>query len=185
LGLTPPETQPARCRCNQRLARPGRRRHVDESGEPAGPEERQRPAQRTAGGRLSPPVRGTTSDARIMARLACRYGDMTQSRLTCPVIHSGERATCGTARLGREPTTYRLICAHDSDAAYSHLTRRTTVRCASPTAVAWATGIAGPGARFPIGRGAVTYLVPACGPRSPVLKVVNRSTASDLGRLLI
>jgi hypothetical protein len=51
---------------------------------------------------------------------------MTQSRLTCPVVRSGERATCRTARLGREPTTYRLICAHDSDAAYSHLTRRTT-----------------------------------------------------------
>jgi hypothetical protein len=62
-----------------------------------------------------------------MARLACRYGDMTQSRLTCPVIRSGERATCGTARLGREPTTYRLICAHDSDAAYSHLTRITVL----------------------------------------------------------
>jgi hypothetical protein len=76
---------------------------------------------------LSIAVSGTTSDARIMARLACRYGDVTQSQLTCPVIRSGERATCGTARLGREPTTYRLICAHDSDAAYSHLTRRTTV----------------------------------------------------------
>jgi hypothetical protein len=60
-----------------------------------------------------------------MARLACRYGDVTQSQLTCPVIRSGERATCGTARLGPEPTTYRLICAHDFDAAYSHLTRRT------------------------------------------------------------
>ena len=71
------------------------------------------------------PVSEITSDARNMARLECRYGDMTQSRLTCPVIRSGERATCGTARLGRERTTYRLICAHDSDAAYSHFTRRT------------------------------------------------------------
>ena len=61
---------------------------------------------------------------RIMARLECRYGDMTQSRLTCPVIRSGDGQRAGTARLGREPTTYRLICVHDSVAAYSHLTRR-------------------------------------------------------------
>ena len=72
------------------------------------------------------PVSGTTSDARIMTRLECRYGDMTQSRLTCPVIRSGDGRRAGTARLGREPTTYRLICVHDSVAAYSHLTRRTT-----------------------------------------------------------
>jgi hypothetical protein len=72
------------------------------------------------------PVSGTTSDARITARLECRYGDMTQSRLTCPVIRSGDGRRAGTARLGREPTTYRLICVHDSVAAYSHLTRRTT-----------------------------------------------------------
>jgi hypothetical protein len=83
---------------------------------------------------LSIAVSGTTSDARIMARLACRYGEITQSRLTCPVIRSGERATCGTARLGREPTTYRLIGAHDSDAAYSHFTRRTTALARNPWA---------------------------------------------------
>ena len=70
------------------------------------------------------PVSGTTSDAPIMARLECRYGDMTQSRSTCPVIRSGDGRRAGTARLGREPTTFRLICVHDSVAAYSHLTCR-------------------------------------------------------------
>ena len=74
------------------------------------------------------PVSGTTSDARIMARLEFRYGDMTQPRSTCPVIPSGDGRHAGTARLGRQPTTYRLICVHDSDAAYSHLTRRTSPR---------------------------------------------------------
>jgi len=36
------------------------------------------------------PVSGTTSDARIMARLEFRYGDMTQPRSTCPVMRSGD-----------------------------------------------------------------------------------------------
>jgi len=36
-----------------------------------------------------------------MARLECRYGDMTQSRLTCPVIPSGDGRRAGTAPLGR------------------------------------------------------------------------------------
>jgi hypothetical protein len=46
-------------------------------------------------------LRGTASDARIMARLERRYGDMAQSRLTCPVIPSGDGRRAGTAPLGR------------------------------------------------------------------------------------
>ena len=116
------------------------------------------------------PVSGTTSDARIMTRLECRYGDMTQSRLTCPVIRSGDGRRAGTARLGREPTTYRLICVHDSVAAYSHLTRRTT-DLARGDMRGGDSGVGDAGAGFRAGR-----LVNSC-----VVQDVWRSTV-DVGR---
>jgi len=49
-------------------------------------------------------------------------------RLTSLVTRSGDGRRAGTAPLDREPTTSRLICVHDSVAAYSHLTRRTEMR---------------------------------------------------------